>query len=75
MASRLPALDHDGERVTFDVKGETTWAEPGAQALLVRRLTGARLVAPAGINTVRHREAVNADPVRALAEMRVWRQA
>jgi hypothetical protein len=29
MATRLLALDYDGERVTFDVEGETSWGEPG----------------------------------------------
>ena len=29
MASRELALDYDGERVTFDVEGETAWGEPG----------------------------------------------
>lgn len=29
MTSRMLALDYDGERVTFDVEGETSWGEPG----------------------------------------------
>ena len=29
MSSRVLALDYDGERVTFDVEGDTAWGEPG----------------------------------------------
>ena len=29
MASRVLVLDYDGERVTFDVEGETSWGAPG----------------------------------------------
>jgi hypothetical protein len=28
MASRTLALDHDGERVTFDVEGDSSWGDP-----------------------------------------------
>jgi hypothetical protein len=29
MSSRVLALDYDGERVTFDVEGDTAWGDPG----------------------------------------------
>ena len=42
------ALDYDGERVTFDVQGETAWGEPGVlldrdDDLLVQPQIGPRI--------------------------------
>ncbi len=67
MGSRVLVLEYDGERVTFDMEGETSWGAPGVLLDQDDNPIARRPWADAGFSVE--------DSTRVSLEMRFWRRA